>query len=453
MKVGAKSPRGVMLEGPPGTGKTLLAKAIAGEAGVPFTSCSGSEFVEMFVGVGASRVRDLFKKAKDNAPCIIFIDEIDAIGGQRSSASGGMGGGGNDEREQTLNQILTEMDGFEGNSGVIVVAATNRADVLDSALLRPGRFDRRVPVGLPDKDGRRDILKVHARGKPLAEDCDLDLIAGRTIGFSGASLENLMNEAAIYAARKEQDEITITDVEEAIDRATVGLTKRTGMNNEMRQRLVATHEAGHAVMGALTPDYDPVAKITILPRTNGAGGFTAFTPTEDRMDGGMYSLRYLKGQLQVALGGRLAEEVVFGKEGITTGASSDLQQVRNISRRMVTQWGFAADDIGMTAWEGDNGPGMLGSGRASEEKEAAIDAAVERITKEAYEATKEIMLKHRDLLDAVTERLIEVETLDGFEFAKIVEQYTGIRGPMLERIPIPVQNELEKAMEDAQMKQ
>merc|ERR1719265_1853909 len=352
-----------------------------------------------------------------------------------------MGGGGNDEREQTLNQILTEMDGFEGNSGVIVV---------DAALLRPGRFDRRVPVGLPDKDGRREILKVHARGKPLAENCDLDLIAGRTIGMSGASLQNLMNEAAIYAARKELDEISITEVEEAIDRATVGLTKRTGTTIQSRQRLVAYHEAGHAVMGALTPDHDVVAKITILPRTNGAGGFTAFTPTEDRMDGGMYSLRYLKGQLKVALGGRMAEEIAFGKDEVSTGASNDLQQVRNISRRMVTQWGFAADEVGMNAWEGDNGGGMMGSGRASEEKEAAIDAAVERITKEAYESTKEIMLKHRDLLDAVTERLIEVETLDGFEFARIVEQYTGIRGPMLERIPIPVQNELEAAMKEVQ---
>merc|ERR1719265_2117290 len=249
-----------------------------------------------------------------------------------------MGGGGNDEREQTLNQILTEMDGFEGNSGVIVV---------DAALLRPGRFDRRVPVGLPDKDGRREILKVHARGKPLAENCDLDLIAGRTIGMSGASLQNLMNEAAIYAARKELDEISITEVEEAIDRATVGLTKRTGTTIQSRQRLVAYHESGHAVMGALTPDHDVVAKITILPRTNGAGGFTAFTPTEDRMDGGMYSLRYLKGQLTVALGGRVSEEVAFGKDEVSTGASNDLQQVRNISRRMVTQWGFAAEEVGM----------------------------------------------------------------------------------------------------------
>jgi cell division protease FtsH len=437
-----------MLEGPPGTGKTLLAKAIAGEAGVPFTSCSGSEFVEMFVGVGASRVRDLFKKAKDNAPCIIFIDEIDAIGGQRSSASGGMGGGGNDEREQTLNQILTEMDGFEGNSGVIVVAATNRGDSLDSALLRPGRFDRRVPVGLPDKDGRKEILKVHTRNKPLAEDANLDLIAGRTIGFSGASLENLMNEAAIFAARKEKDEISITEVEEAIDRVTVGLTRRTGMSNQQRQKLVAYHEAGHAIMGALTPDYDPVAKITILPRTNGAGGFTVFTPVEDRMDGGMYSLKYLKGQLTVALGGRVAEEVIFGKEEVTTGASGDLQQVRNIARRMVTQWGFASDDIGMTAWEGQNGGGAFGSGRASEEKEAAIDTAVQKLTDEAYKTTMEIMTKHKDLLDAVTNRLLEIETMDGFEFARMVEQFTGVRTPMLEMIPVPVKNELEAALEE-----
>merc|ERR1719261_428540 len=263
-------------------GKTLLARAIAGEAGVPFTSASGSEFVEMFVGVGASRVRDLFKQAKDNAPCIIFIDEIDAIGRQRAGASSGGMGGGNDEREQTLNQILTEMDGFEGNSGVIVVAATNRGDVLDNALLRPGRFDRRVPVGLPDKNGRVEILKVHCRGKPSAE------------GFSGAQLQNLMNESAIYAARKGAEVITFEEVDQAIDRVTVGITKRTGMSNTKRQKIVAYHESGHALMGALTPDYDPVAKITILPRTNGAGGFTLFTPNEGRMDGGMYSLRYLK---------------------------------------------------------------------------------------------------------------------------------------------------------------
>merc|ERR1719161_1781294 len=273
--LGAKIPKGVIMEGPPGTGKTLLARAVAGEAGVPFVSASGSEFVEMFVGVGASRVRDLFGQAKKNAPCIVFIDEIDAIGGARAGgAGGGMGGGGNDEREQTLNQILTEMDGFDGNSGVIVIAATNRADVLDAALVRPGRFDRRVPVDLPDVKGRREILNVHVRGKPLAPDFDLDVVAKRTTGFSGASLENLMNEAAIVAARNGKDKITYDEIDYAIDRITVGMQKTTGMSFPNRQRLVAYHEAGHAIMGLLTPDYDMVTKVTIVPRSGGAGGFT-----------------------------------------------------------------------------------------------------------------------------------------------------------------------------------
>merc|ERR1719353_1326019 len=319
-KVGAQSPRGVMLEGPPGTGKTLLARAVAGEAGVPFISCSGSEFVEMFVGVGASRIRSLFADAKKNAPCIIFIDEIDAIGRQRSS--GGMNMGGNDEREQTLNQILTEMDGFQGNTGVIVIAATNRADVLDNALLRPGRFDRRVPVDLPDKAGRIEILKVHIRDKPLAADVDLDAIASRAIGFSGAQLQNLMNEAAIVAARRDKEVITFDEIDYALDRLTVGMQKTTGTSNKDRQKLVAYHEAGHAVMAALIPDYDTVAKVTIIPRTNGAGGFTLFTPSDDRLDSGMYSMKYLKAQLSVALGGRVAEELVFGTENVTTGASN-----------------------------------------------------------------------------------------------------------------------------------
>merc|ERR1719331_2024791 len=293
--LGAKIPRGVIMEGPPGTGKTLLARAVAGEAGVPFTSASGSEFVEMFVGVGASRGRDLFGEAKKNAPCIVFIDEIDAIGRQRAGgAGGGAGGGGNDEREQTLNQILTKMDGFDGNAGVIVIAATNRADVLDAALLRPGRFDRRVPVDLPDKDGRLAILKVHSRGKPLADNVQLDIVARRTIGFSGASLANLMNEAAIVAARKDKTEISYEEIDYSIDRLTVGMVKSTGTSFPNRQRLVAYHEAGHAIMGALTPDYDMVTKVTIIPRTNGAGGFTLFTPSEERLESGLYSKRYLE---------------------------------------------------------------------------------------------------------------------------------------------------------------
>merc|ERR1719258_995682 len=284
----------------------------------------------MFVGVGAARVRDLFGEAKKNAPCIIFIDEIDAVGRQRAGTGGGggMGGGGNDEREQTLNQILTEMDGFEGNSGVIVLAATNRADILDAALLRPGRFDRRVPVDLPDVNGRLDILKVHARGKPLAEDLELSMVAKRTTGFSGASLANLMNEAAIVAARNDKTEIGYEEVDYAIDRIQVGMVKATGTSFPDRQRLVAYHEAGHAIMGALTPDYDQVAKVTILPRSNGAGGFTLFAPSEERLSSGLYSKRYLEGQLAVALAGRVVEELVYGEELITTGASGHLLQVQ-----------------------------------------------------------------------------------------------------------------------------
>ena len=424
-RVGAKSPRGVLLEGPPGTGKTLLARAIAGEAGVPFTSASGSEFVEMFVGVGASRVRDLFKQAKDNAPCIIFIDEIDAIGRQRAGASNGGMGGGNDEREQTLNQILTEMDGFEGNSGVIVVAATNRGDVLDNALLRPGRFDRRVPVGLPDKEGRVEILKVHVRNKPLAEGVSLEQIADRTTGFSGAQLQNLMNEAAIYSARKDMEVITFTEVDEAIDRVQVGITKRTGMSSKKRQQLVAYHEAGHALMGCLTPDYDPVAKITILPRSNGAGGFTLFTPSQDRMDGGMYSLTYLKAQLAVALGGRVAEEIMFGEDEVTTGASGELQQVRNIARRMVTQWGFAGDTLGFTAFESADGSGPAGRQPVSEELSVKIDKEVSKLCDEAFKTTMETLKANRELLDKLVENLLEKETVDGFELNELVLQVTG----------------------------
>merc|ERR1719162_2908682 len=306
------------MEGPPGTGKTLLARAVAGEAGVPFVSASGSEFVEMFVGVGASRVRDLFGQAKKNAPCIVFIDEIDAIGRQRAGGGDGGSGGGNDEREQTLNQILTEMDGFEGNTGVIVIAATNRADILDAALLRPGRFDRRVLVDLPDVKGRLAILKVHARGKPLAADLDLNIVAKRTTGFSGASLANLMNEAAIVAARNDKAEIGYEQIDYAIDRATVGLQKTSGTTFPNRQKLVAVHEAGHAVAGLLTPDYDMVTKVTIIPRTNGAGGFTLFTPSEERFEYMPLSRRYLEGQLAVALGGRVAEEIIYGVEEVTT---------------------------------------------------------------------------------------------------------------------------------------
>jgi len=420
--LGAKIPRGAIMEGPPGTGKTLLARAVAGEAGVPFISASGSEFVEMFVGVGASRVRDLFGEAKKNAPCIVFIDEIDAVGRQRAGSGGGGMGGGNDEREQTLNQILTEMDGFEGNSGVIVLAATNRADVLDAALLRPGRFDRRVPVDLPDNDGRLEILKVHCRGKPLAEDMDLGIVAKRTTGFSGASLANLMNEAAIVSARNGKSEIGYEEVDYAIDRLTVGMVKTTGTTFPNRQRLVAYHEAGHAIMGALTPDYDMVTKVTILPRSNGAGGFTLFTPPEERLSSGLYSKRYLEGQLAVALAGRVIEEIVYGEDEVTTGASGDLQQVRNIARRMVTQWGYSKDKLAPTAWAMDGGS-WAGPQAASDATEAKIDEEVKALVAKAYKHCMDTMLANRDIWEELTEMLIEQETVDYKELQAMVAKY------------------------------
>merc|ERR1711937_39259 len=420
-KVGAQSPRGVMLEGPPGTGKTLLARAVAGEAGVPFISCSGSEFVEMFVGVGASRIRSLFADAKKNAPCIIFIDEIDAIGRQRSS---GGGFASNDEREQTLNQILTEMDGFSGNTGVIVIAATNRADILDNALVRPGRFDRRVPVDLPDVKGRREILNVHVKGKPLDAGFDLDIVAKRTTGFSGAALANLMNEAAIVAARNGKDKISYDEIDFAIDRITVGMQKTTGMSFPNRQRLVAYHEAGHAIMGLLTPDYDLVTKVTIVPRSNGAGGFTLFTPPEERMESGMYSKKYLDAQLTVALGGRVAEEIIYGKDEITTGASNDLQQVRNIARRMVSQWGFANEAMGSApiAWETPDGSSMFSARTSSEATEKEIDEQVKLLVKDAYDNTLKTLSDNRAFLDEMAERLVDEETLDFSQLEKMRDE-------------------------------
>lgn len=423
--LGAKIPRGVIMEGPPGTGKTLLARAVAGEAGVPFVSASGSEFVEMFVGVGASRVRSLFQQAKKNAPCIIFIDEIDAVGRQR--AGGGKGGfATNDEREQTLNQILTEMDGFDGNAGVIVIAATNRADVLDNALTRPGRFDRRVPVDLPDKDGRVEILKVHCKGKPLQDDVELSIIAKRTIGFSGASLANLMNEAAIVAARRDKKTISYKEIDYAIDRLTVGMQKTNQAMPVSRQRLVAYHEAGHAIMGAVTPDYDMVTKVTIIPRSNGAGGFTLFTPSEERMESGLYSRRYLEAQLAVALGGRVAEEIVYGDDEITTGASNDLQQVMNIARRMVSQWGYAKDSLSPVAWESAEQGGMFGNPRmASPETMQQIDEEVKLLVDSAYKTCKVTLTENKALMDAVVDQLLVEETIDYQQLQDLVKEYTG----------------------------
>jgi len=410
-ELGARIPRGLILEGPPGTGKTLLARAVAGEAGVPFFSVSGSEFVEMFVGVGASRVRDLFAQAKKNAPCIIFIDEIDAVGRQR----GGGQGGGNDEREQTLNQILTEMDGFEGNPGIIVIAATNRADVLDSALLRPGRFDRRIMVDNPDFSGRVAILGVHARGKPLEDDVDLESIARRTPGFSGASLANLMNEAAIFAARKDKVKIGNEQISDALDRVTLGPEKKNAEISMQKRELVAYHEAGHAVVGALIPDYDQVAKITITPR-GGAGGLTFFAPNEDRTDSGLYSRQYLESMMAVALGGRIAEEIIFGEDEITTGASNDLERVSSTAKRMVMEFGMS-EKIGQVALAGGQGGQQQ---PMSAETKVLIDAEVSRLVQGAYTRAKQLLLDNRESLDKLAVMLCEKETVTAEEFAQIL---------------------------------
>jgi cell division protease FtsH len=424
-ELGARIPRGVILEGPPGTGKTLLAKAVAGEAGTPFFSVSGSEFVEMFVGVGASRVRDLFGQAKKNAPCIIFIDEIDAVGRQRGAGFAG----GNDEREQTLNQILTEMDGFEGNPGIIVIAATNRADVLDNALLRPGRFDRRVMVDLPDFKGRAAILKVHAKGKPLATGVDLEAIARRTPGFSGASLQNLMNEAAIYTARRNGTEIGYEEIDRAVDRIIVGLEKKNDVSSPQRKELVAFHEAGHAVVGAMVPDYDQVQKITIIPRSNGAGGLTFFAPSDARLETGLYSRQYLEGQLAVALGGRLAEEIVFGEDQVTTGASNDIQQVASIARRMVAEWGMS-DVIGQMALTSPGGqqPFMGRDQQASPPRWSAetledVDKEVNRLVGNAYATAKRVLSENRELMEVLAKRLVETETVTAEEFQMMISEH------------------------------
>lgn len=436
-ELGAKIPRGVILEGPPGTGKTLLARAVAGEAGVPFFSISGSEFVEMFVGVGASRVRDLFANAKKNAPCIIFIDEIDAVGRQRGAGIAG----GNDEREQTLNQMLTEMDGFEGNPGVIVIAATNRADVLDQALLRPGRFDRRIMVDLPDFGGRSSILKVHARGKPMGKDVDLEQIARRTPGFSGASLQNLLNEAAIFTARRKMTEIGQEEIEDALDRITIGAEKKNAVISDQRKELVAFHEAGHAVVGALTPDYDHVAKITILPR-GGAGGLTFFAPNEDRVDSGLYSRQFLEGQLAVALGGRLAEEIVYGNEQVTTGASNDLQRVTQVARQMVTRMGMS-DEVGQIVVDsGGGGNPFLGRQMAapppsvSSETKTVVDAEVNKLVDVAYTRAKKCLLENRELLDKLATMLVERETVSADDFQRLIAETGTIMMPYTRYIDV-----------------
>ena len=418
--VGAKIPKGVLLIGPPGTGKTLLAKAIAGEAGVPFFSISGSEFVEMFVGVGASRVRDLFKKAKENAPCLIFIDEIDAVGRQRGAGIGG----GNDEREQTLNQLLTEMDGFEGNSGIIIIAATNRPDVLDSALMRPGRFDRQVMVDTPDIKGRLEILEVHARNKKIAPEISLEIIARRTPGFSGADLANLLNEAAILTARRRKEAITMSEIDDAVDRVVAGM-EGTPLVDGKSKRLIAYHEVGHAIVGTLVKDHDPVQKVTLIPRGQ-AQGLTWFTPNEEQ---GLISRSQLTARIAGAMGGRAAEEEIFGYDEVTTGAGGDLQQVTEMARQMVTRFGMS--DLGPLSLEGQGGEVFLGGGlmsRAeySEEVASRIDDQVRQIIEHSHQLARQIVRDNREVIDRLVELLIERETINGEEFRQIVAEYTEV---------------------------
>ena len=413
ISLGARIPKGVLMVGPPGCGKTLLAKAVSGEAGVPFFSISGSEFVEMFVGVGASRVRDLFEQAKRNSPCIIFVDEIDAVGRHRGAGLGGS----HDEREQTLNQILVEMDGFDTDTNVIVVAATNRPDILDPALLRPGRFDRIVVLDRPDWRGREKILEVHMRGKPIAETVDRVSLAKITIGFVGADLENMINEAAILAARKNKKEIDMLELQEAIEKVLMGPERRSRIVPDREKKVVAYHEAGHAVLGHVIEEGDPVQKVTIIPRGM-AGGVTWYLPEDDRT---IMTDVYLKARLAAALGGRVAEEIVFGD--ITTGASSDLQSVTQIARAMVTQFGMSEKLGPVTYGEKEEliflGRELSEQRNYSDETAEEIDEEVKRIVSDAYKTAKNLLLQYRHILDTVAKRLLEQETLDADEFAAI----------------------------------
>jgi cell division protease FtsH len=418
--IGARIPKGVLLVGSPGTGKTLLAKAISGEAGVPFFSISGSEFVEMFVGVGASRVRDLFKKAKENAPCLIFIDEIDAVGRQRGAGIGG----GNDEREQTLNQLLTEMDGFEGNTGIIIIAATNRPDVLDSALLRPGRFDRQVIVDAPDLKGRLEILKVHARNKKLDESVSLEAIARRTPGFTGADLANLLNEGAILTARRRKDAITILEIDDAVDRVVAGM-EGTPLVDSKNKRLIAYHEVGHALLATLLKDHDPLQKVTLVPRGQ-ARGLTWFTPNEEQ---GLISRSQLLARITATLGGRAAEDIVFGKAEVTTGAGHDLQQVTSLARQMVTKFGMS--DLGPLSLESQNNEVFLGRdwmtrSEYSEEIAARIDAQVREIISHCYQQALQLLQENRTVMDRLVDLLSDQETIEGEQFRQIVAKYTQL---------------------------
>jgi cell division protease FtsH len=416
-RLGGKIPRGVLMVGSPGTGKTLLARAIAGEAGVPFFSISGSDFVEMFVGVGASRVRDMFEQAKKHAPCIIFIDEIDAVGRHRGAGLGG----GHDEREQTLNQLLVEMDGFEGNEGVIVIAATNRPDVLDPALLRPGRFDRQVVVPLPDVRGREQILKVHMKSVPVADNVKPSVIARATPGFSGADLANLVNEAALFAARANKRLVDQNDFEKAKDKIMMGAERRSMVMSEEEKRLTAYHESGHAIVGLSVPEHDPVYKVTIIPRGR-ALGVTMFLPEDDRYS---YSKQRLNSQICSLFGGRIAEELVFGPERVTTGASNDIERATDIARNMVTKWGLS-DRLGPLAYSEDEGEVFLGRSvtqhkNVSDETALAIDKEIRNIIDANYQRAKGILQDNRDKLELMADALMKYETIDAQQIAEIMQ--------------------------------
>ncbi|RAK16545.1 membrane protease FtsH catalytic subunit [Anoxybacillus vitaminiphilus] len=418
VELGARIPKGVLLVGPPGTGKTLLARAVAGEAGVPFFSISGSDFVEMFVGVGASRVRDLFETAKKNAPCIIFIDEIDAVGRQRGAGLGG----GHDEREQTLNQLLVEMDGFSGNEGIIIIAATNRPDILDPALLRPGRFDRQITVDRPDVKGREEVLKVHARNKPLDESVDLKAIAMRTPGFSGADLENLLNEAALVAARQNKKKIDMSDIDEATDRVIAGPAKKSRVISEKERNIVAYHEAGHTVIGMVLDEADMVHKVTIVPRGQ-AGGYAVMLPKEDRY---FMTKPELLDKITGLLGGRVAEEIVFGE--VSTGAHNDFQRATSIARRMVTEFGMS-EKLGPMQFGQSHGHVFLGRDLHNEQNYSdqiayEIDLEIQRIIKECYERAKQILTEQRDKLELIAKTLLQVETLNAEQIKHLFEHGT-----------------------------
>lgn len=440
-ELGARIPKGVLLVGPPGTGKTLLAKAVAGEAGVPFLSISGSDFVEMYVGVGASRVRDLFEQVKKKSPCIVFIDEIDAVGRHRGT---GMGGG-NDEREQTLNQLLVEMDGFGSNTGVIVIAATNRPDVLDPALLRPGRFDRQITVNRPDAQGREDILKVHSKNKPLAPDVDLHEIAKLTIGFTGADLENLMNEAALLAVRNGRKAIILQDIMDASSRVELGTEKKSHKFSDKAKKLTAFHEAGHAVSAYYTEGHDPVKEISIIPRGLGAGGYTWYTPQEENYN----SRKEMLDNLVSMFGGRVAEALAL--DDISTGASNDLQRATEIVRDMVIKYGMS-DSIGPVVYDSGNGEVFLGKdyghvNNYSEETSARIDAEVEKIMRQAYDKTVEILKEHYDKLELVANALLKKEKINGEEFENLMK-YGTLEAPKDETAADESENTLDTVTEN-----